>query len=530
MQRGVGLSRFIEIVVVPLCLWGLISTLVLHLIEVRSVFIAGAENKLRLATLAFALGVILIQILSKSQGPSIARAYSVAIGVAMTSFALYVAVKFRLPVPWPIVFVVNVILFGVLAWAGWKLSAACSIDSEAEVATAGESGILPEVRILNRRKREKEDEESREELWKERLPARHPGRVILYFSLFALPAFGLGIYIFDMKSMAGLRLGALLFGYLWCALALLFLSSLGQVRAYFEKRKVSLPEEIGLTWLSLGFFAVTAVLLLAYFLPQPASVPTLFIRDRVRSVYTGWESSSGIKDTSAGRPSRIQQSPDRPLDSTGAKQLAEEKNPGGGDDKLMNDVRSNERGQYDNYLKLKSGANSGLRQLVDGVLKAIFIVAIIAGLVVIYALVMSFWRGISEGFSGVVWKRKQRKPKRPKKRKKGEEGPLPVRFRKFANPFLGPYSMSNGDEIVRYIWQAVVAFCADAGSPCPPEQTPGEFVKSRPEALNGFEEQARFIADLFTFSEYSGRAIPEEIFPELKSFWTALEKHASRAF
>ena len=89
--------------------------------------------------------------------------------------------------------------------------------------------------------------------------------------------------------------------------------------------------------------------------------------------------------------------------------------------------------------------------------------------------------------------------------------------------------MRDGNEVVRYLWEAMVAYCNDSGVPCPPESTPAEFVQSRPDALEGFEDSADFIADLFTFSEFSGQPISDTCFPGLRQFWTDLQRHANRA-
>lgn len=528
MQRGVGLSKFLTMILVPVCIWGLVSALLLHLIEVRSIFIAGGENRLRLASLAFAWGCILVQRMSRSEGISTAKAYGAGLGVAIAMFSIHNAYTYRLPAPWPVVALVNIVLFAILAWTAWTLTAACSVDSEIKMKTAGETGILPEFRILNRRKKKEEDDKKLDEMWVERLPAKHPGRVILYFSLFALPAFGLGAYLFDLDGEAGLRLGALLFAYLWFALVVLSLASLGQIRAYFEKRDVTLPEEIGLTWISIGFAVVTFVMVIAFFLPQPESIPALFIRDRVMSAYRGHETQYGLKD-SAGRVANEgpQQVEGAPSDQE-ARQLAERQNPGKGDE-FVNYVRERGQDRQRTVQEIKQETSESFRQLVDGVLKLMLILGAIFGLVVLYAVVMSFYRGLSEGFGGLVFRRKRKQSKPKRKRKRNEPVPEMIRFKEFSNPFIGTYSMTDGNELVRYLWRALVAFCADAGSPCDPDQTPKEFVESKPAALEGFEQHAEFIAGLFTYSEFSGQPIPEDIVPHLQTFWNEMERHVRNA-
>ena len=59
--------------------------------------------------------------------------------------------------------------------------------------------------------------------------------------------------------------------------------------------------------------------------------------------------------------------------------------------------------------------------------------------------------------------------------------------------------------------------------------TPREFVRSRPEPLEGFEESANFIAELLSYSEFSGEPVPDSKIPELKEFWTDLTRRAREA-
>jgi len=73
----------------------------------------------------------------------------------------------------------------------------------------------------------------------------------------------------------------------------------------------------------------------------------------------------------------------------------------------------------------------------------------------------------------------------------------------------------------------MLAFCADRGSPCSADQTPHEFVGSRPAPLEGFETPARYITDLFVFSEFSDQSVPDSASPGLKEFWTDLHHHAT---
>lgn len=537
MPLAGGLSELLTGALIPLCCWGLISTLVLHLIELRSLFVVGGEWRLRQATLAFAAGVVLLQRLGVLQGKSAARAYAVALGAAITLFALHNAFTYRLPAHPLLVFAINECLFVILWWVGHNITAACSTDSD-RARAAAESGILSLRRRPSDQAGEPLTEAEREAQWAERLPRRHPGRVILYFSLFAIPAFGLGIYLFDARDYAArLRMGAWLFLYLWCAFALLFLSSLGQLRAYFEQRNVSLPDGIGLTWLAIGCFVVTATLVMGVFLPQPPSLSGLFVRNRIVSVYHGWESRYGVKESigseGAGGQGESGAADSRPFDSQAAEQLLNERYAPVdklGDPGLSYYQRhTGWEPEYRNVATLAAAGNESLKKTFDAIVKVLFILAVVCGLVIAYAVGFALWQGLSQGFAASRWARKMKREDRKRRKQEKDEGEARIEFKqfgKFANPFVGSTALRDGNELVRYLWEAMLALCAERGSPCAPQQTPYEFVGSRPPALEGFEKPAHHIADLFAFSEFSNQRVPESAIPGLRQFWADLQRHA----
>ena len=563
MRPGEGLSEDLAGVMIPACVWGLISTLVLHLIDLRSVLIQGGEGKLRWATLAFAAGVILIERLGSQEGRSTARAYVYAMGATITLFAFYHAYAFRLPAPPALVFAVNEILFLILWWVGHKVSAACSVDS-AQATAAAESGILGQLKLRRRYglPGERDQDEAQaavarpsdpaspetgpeaeapanEILWTKKMTGRHPGWVLLWFSLFAIPAFGLGYFVFGPQDPARFKLGAMLFIYLWCALSLLFLSSLRQLAIYFKERDVSLPEMVGLTWLAIGCGVVTFVVVLAFLLPQPPSVATLFVRERMTAVYHGWESEHGFKDGkgATGAGSESQDSKEEPLSGQNVKnrlnsrytQIDRLKDP-----MISKYARtSGIEPEFQNLTRIQAGVNDGFSKTFNGFLRFILVLTCAAAFFVIYALLCVFWNRLAEGIGSLRRLRGDGEQRKTRRKKKGLEDEVEKlvkrRFRSFQNPFLGAADLRDGNALVRYLWEAMLAWCADAGSPCPPEQTPLEYVSSHPAALAGFEQPAWFIAGLFSFSEFSGQPIPESALPELKKFWTDLERHAEAA-
>jgi hypothetical protein len=577
------MSNLLVAVLLPLASWGLLASLLLQLIALRGSLIEGGATKLRMATLAFALGVVLIQRLGVQQGRSVARAYGLALGGSMMLFAAVDALSWRVPAPPAMVFAGNCLLLGILWWAGHKITAACAVDGET-ARLAAETGILgrrrrqeaaagelqpimpidePEaeenraapmdVRAIydahqtsqrlareasRRRTAAKSEDAAGQADWSRRLGGTHPGRVLLYFGLVAVPVFGLGAAAMVGDPVAQMLGGIRLFLYLWCTLTLLWLASLGQLHAYFEQRAVNLPEVVGLNWIGIGSTVTLVALAAAFLLPQPPSPGTFYVRQRIRAVYRGWEANSGMREEGtrrgtgddAGKTNGNDRRPaaerfhdwDRQryehIDRMGDKMLSETARSSG----IEPDAR--------NVKALGMVMEQTAGKLFDVFLRLLFVLLGVAVLAALYALVAFGASGLREGWRGL---RLTLKPRTSKKRRVADrerrEAPAGAHFAAFANPFLGASELRDGDALVRYLWAATLALCADHGVPCPPGATPREFVAGRPEPLAGLEDQAHWLADLLCFSEFSGQPISTSERPRLQSYWQDLQHQAVTA-
>ncbi|MCL5271271.1 MAG: DUF4129 domain-containing protein, partial [bacterium] len=185
-----------------------------------------------------------------------------------------------------------------------------------------------------------------------------------------------------------------------------------------------------------------------------------------------------------------------------------------------------------NVMVLGAAAHDSFLELFDRIMKFIFVFAGFCIAIVVCGLAWTAALRLRDGL--VEWRRlggrsEARWLTRIARRRRKEAADLMgTRLRAFRNPFAGPAGARDGNETVRYLWEAMTAWCADAGCPCPPDQTPREFVAGQPRPLAGFEARARFIADLFTYSEFSGQPLPASVMPELERFWTDLQAHAAR--
>lgn len=552
-QPAAGLSRYLALGFVPLCAWGMLSALLLHLIAVRSVFIQGGDDRLRLAVLAFAGGVVFLQRLMATQGGEHAEVYKWALILTMALFTISHSMSYRLPIHPMLVILANGIIFAVLYWVGMKITSACAVDSDDKSAVASEIGVFSRARRLRtdhdtlpqdapRNKRATAGRAGRKlaeqpvlPTWQEKLAPQHPGRILFYFSIFAIPAFGLGGLLLDPSHGGISLLGMNLFLYLFCALSLLFLSSFGQLSAYFEQREVALPEVIGVTWLSLGFVCVILVILMAFLFPQPPSAAGGFVRDRIVARYEGFKSNSGVREQGVSD----QQSPGKGsgggAQPTGAQKAGsgsagqQNGNTEGGGRKIAEaraQAQMEKDAEVDKVIpkvddRRMQGAQEGVQKIFDFLLKALGVLALIAGVIVAIVVVMAIWGGIgarSVKLRNLFPKRaKEKKEQGPEKSKRRSE-----KFGSFPDPATAGVT-GNADDLVHYLWDATLARCADAGEECTPDQTPYEFLRTEPATLQKIQHDAQILAGWLLHAEYSGQPVPSSAVPELMRYWSQLK-------
>ncbi len=601
-------------ILVMLCVWGLVSALLLQLIDIRSVFIEGGAGRLRVGLVTFAMGVILLEYMTRVMGRALASNYQFALGITMLLFSAHHAFVWQMPTHPVIVFLVEVLLLVILWIVIWNIARSCSLGTRKAVEAAGDSGMLgggqvghgegrvPQDRIPNGRKiilwgalvlfgagiaaflmgfripfntpasvtgilalvylgvfiviglfvtgrgtpgrggkhhsapdfvnsedqllqimmdvpgrTRKSVPPTSEKTWVGRLPPGHPGVVILYFSLVALPLFGLGVYLFDLNQPAAhFRMGVYLFIYLWCALALLCLATLSQLRSYFKSRRVTLPDSLGMAWILLGMVTVSVVMFTAFLLPQPPSVAGLFVRDRVIAMYHGWEAHWG-----ASHPAS------RPQGSTGRNRIPVESDPrdtepvGNGQhgDDLMKTPAQRSR---ENLQAMGAGFNTTMRKVLDGFITGLgCLMVLFSVILLVFMLYLFFTR-----FRG-RWQRLRilKEKSAPFWKKKTLPAGMRKRFGDFGDPFMPGRSLDPG-QLVDYLWNAMMARFEDGGVKLTTNQTPQQFVNCNREVLGGFYGEALFLANLLDRSRYAACPLGREWLPSLQDFWNALQEHA----
>ena len=101
-------------------------------------------------------------------------------------------------------------------------------------------------------------------------PVHAPGKWVVYFSLAALPIFGIGQLFIPAHDTEARASGfSLLAVYVASALGLLLTTSFLGLRRYLRQRNLKMPAAMSRTWLATGTAIVMALLCLALLLPQP---------------------------------------------------------------------------------------------------------------------------------------------------------------------------------------------------------------------------------------------------------------------
>jgi hypothetical protein len=97
-----------------------------------------------------------------------------------------------------------------------------------------------------------------------------PGLWVIYFSLGALPVFGLGQGLIPVRDIAGRQYGFILLCiYLAAALGLLLLTSFLGLRRYLRQRHLEMPPAMSATWITMGSAVGLAILIGCILLPRP---------------------------------------------------------------------------------------------------------------------------------------------------------------------------------------------------------------------------------------------------------------------
>ncbi|HEV2972942.1 MAG TPA: DUF4129 domain-containing protein [Pirellulales bacterium] len=300
------LIDYVVIAINPALIMVLIGSLVYFLLEM---FYQGQyPERLHYCLTLFIFAAVLVSRISMEEGWDRAAMFgivlTVAILLAMQRFVHYEGTQVA-AIGW----LINCGLIALAWWCAAKLTWDCTLIDESQDASG--EGLLQTVGLDSAEKEtaenKKEDGSARSEprgetrkkpkstpttppadsilppepdskageSWWQRFVERRrrphaPGVWVVYYSLAALPMFGLGQAFIPTSNSGSRRYAfALLCVYVASALGLLLTTSFLSLRRYLRQRRLEMPAPMAGVWLTIGAVLIVCLLLLTALLPRP---------------------------------------------------------------------------------------------------------------------------------------------------------------------------------------------------------------------------------------------------------------------
>jgi hypothetical protein len=284
-----SLADYVTIALSPVLIMALVGSLVFFLLEV--LYVGQYSGRMQWTLFFFVFGIVLIARISIEQGGGKAMLYglgmSFAVWLALQAFIEYPAGSPLRALSWAI----NFMLIAVAWWCAHRLTWDCTyIDDSVD---ASGKGVLEAAGLEEPSEEEKpepastiEDREANGDksgrglfAWwdrycryrQEQLRKPHtPGVWVVYFSLAALPLFGLGQALIPAGDIVRRRyVFWLMVCYVASGLALLVTTSFLGLRRYLRQRKLKMPAAMTGIWMGLAGALIVLMMVAGALLPRP---------------------------------------------------------------------------------------------------------------------------------------------------------------------------------------------------------------------------------------------------------------------
>jgi hypothetical protein len=280
------LGDYVTIALSPLLIMALVGSLVFFLLDI--LYVGQYAGRLQWTLFFFVFGIVLIARISIEQSNARAMLFGLALGavvfIALQTFVEYPAGSIGASFGWAI----NLGLMALSWWCAHRLTWDCTyIDDTVDASGKGvlEAAGLDEQAEDRESKMEDSEDESMESSspgllgWLDRyrryreqqLRKPHtPGVWIVYFSLAALPLYGLGQAVIPAAAADRRRYAFwLMVCYVASGLGLLLTTSYLGLRRYLRQRKLRMPLAMTRVWLVLGGTLVVGMMVVGALLPRP---------------------------------------------------------------------------------------------------------------------------------------------------------------------------------------------------------------------------------------------------------------------
>jgi hypothetical protein len=212
----------------------------------------------------FVMAVVLVSRIGIEQDAGHAAVYGLALAVATWLYLIQIHPAF----------ILGMILLGVVWWCAHKLTWDCTLIDEDEDASGG--GLIETAgdrkNFLPRNKKETKIRDCKTKNEPPPVTPHSPGLWVVYFSLAALPLFGMGQMLLPRDDAAARHAGfSFLLVYVTAALGLLLTTSFLGLRRYLRQRFLEMPPRIAFGWIRFGVGVAAFVLIGALLLPRPGA-------------------------------------------------------------------------------------------------------------------------------------------------------------------------------------------------------------------------------------------------------------------
>lgn len=276
-RREKTLADYVVIAISPALIMTLVGSLVFFLLELS--YRGDFELRVRWILFWFVMGAVLVARIAiqegRDRGNMFGGALVLVVGLAVVRFVDAINV---IATCW--------VLLAIIWWCAWKLTWDCTLIDEDEDASG--EGLLEAAGLVGGQNPDTAAPapgqkpaavafdaaglagSTIDDRAQSRSRPHAPGRWVVYFSLAALPIFGVGQLFIPVANIAGREFGfQLLAIYVASALGLLLTTSFLGLRRYLRQRKLQMPIAVTGTWLAMGTGLAVALLLLALFIPRP---------------------------------------------------------------------------------------------------------------------------------------------------------------------------------------------------------------------------------------------------------------------
>lgn len=275
--------------IAPFLIMLLVGSLVFYLVEVF--YLGNYQLRLLWVLGLFVMAIVCIARISMEEGAAYASLYALPLaGAVGLALSVFVEVQGPLAALGP---VLNWMLMGIVWWSAHKLTWDCTLieggrdfTGQGLMQTTGLDRFF-RVKTAETTTAPTEPQPPQPDLsattsttppatmpvwkwWQTEARPHAPGVWVVYFSIAALPLFGLGQWFMPADGL-DLRRRAfwLLVIYVAAGLSLLMATSFLSLRRYLRQRNLEMPGEMAAVWLGTGTAMVFFLLLLASFLPRP---------------------------------------------------------------------------------------------------------------------------------------------------------------------------------------------------------------------------------------------------------------------